>query len=309
MIQPKASVIIPAYNKAAFTIKTVESVLAQTYKNLEIIVVDDGSTDQTRSLLAPYQDRIRYIYKENGGACSARNLGLKVASGKYIGFLDCDDLYVNDKIARSVEFLEKNPDCGFVHTGVDLIDAHDRIVGRFVYAKASRMDRLVPFLIMENFVSNPTVVVRRDCFVIVGSFDENIFTPADWDLWIRLAERYKAGFINAPLSQYRVTDNFIFNKLELSQREEIYVIEKFFQRNAHLRKGMKKKAMSASHLRYAQCYFLKNDYPRLKREFFQAFKLNPFNFKAWLFFFAFFLGKKKLKSRFHRKILHPPWSA
>lgn len=304
MIQPKVSVIIPAYNKAAFTVKTVESVLAQTYNNLEIIVVDDGSTDQTRSLLAPYQGRIHYIYKKNGGACSARNYGLKIANGEYVGFLDCDDLYLRDKIARSVEFLEKNPDCGFVHTGVDLIDTHDRIVGRFVYAKATRMEWLAPFLIMENFVSNPTVVVRRDCFETVGNFDVNIFTPADWDLWIRLAEHYKAGFINAPLSRYRVTDNFIFNKLEISQKEETYVIEKFFQRNVHFQTSMKQKAMSALHLRYAQYYFLKNDCPRLKKEFFLALKFNPFNLKAVLFFFLFFLGKKQLRARFHRKIVH-----
>lgn len=304
MLQPKVSVIIPAYNKAAFTVKTVESVLAQTYKNLEIIVVDDGSQDQTRDLLAPYQDKIHYIYKKNGGACSARNAGLKVANGRYVGFLDCDDLYLSDKIARSVAFLEQNPDFGFVHTGVHLIDAKDQIVGNFSYAKATQLEWLAPFLIMQNFVSNPTVISRKDCFENVGNFDESIFTPADWDLWLRLSERYKAGFINAPLSQYRVTDNFIFNKLELSQKEELFVVDKFFQRNSHLQSPLRKKALSELHLRYAQCHFLKDNYLRSKEEFILALKLAPFNLKAYALLFSFLLGRERLKSKFHKKIVH-----
>ena len=304
MPQPKVSVIIPAYNKADFTVKTVESVLAQTYKNLEIIVVDDGSEDQTRNSLSPYEGRIHYFYKKNGGACSARNFGLRAAKGKYVGFLDCDDLYLKDKIARSVDFLEEHPDFGFVHTGVYLIDAKDQIVGRFTCAKDLQIDRIAPFLIMENCVSNPTVLMRKECFETVGGFDETIFTPADWDLWLRLAERYRVGFIDTPLSQYRVTDNFIFNKLELSQREEIFVVEKFFQRNPHLQSQLEKRALSALHLRYAQCYFLKNNYSRLKEEFKLALQCDPFNFKAYLLFFSFFLGRNHLRSKFHRKIVH-----
>lgn len=308
MLQPKVSVIIPAYNKVAFTVRTVESVLAQIYKHLEIIVVDDGSTDQTRNLLEPYQDRIHYIYKKNGGASSARNMGLKVAKGKYVGFLDCDDLYLRDKISRCVEFLELNSAFGFVHTGVDLIDAHDGIVGRFAYPKALQMHWLAPFLIMGNFVSNPTVLVRKECLEAVGGFDESIFTPADWDLWLRLSERYQAGYIPASLSQYRVTDNFIFNQLELSQREEQFVIEKFFQRNPHWRSRLEKKALSALHLRYAQCYFLKGDYPRLKKEFLKAIKLNPFSFKVVALFFSYLLGRSYLRWKFHKKIVHSQWS-
>lgn len=91
----KVSVIIPAYNKADLTVKTVQSVLSQTYVNIEIIVVDDGSTDNTREKLSVYATKIKYFYKNNGGACSARNAGIRLANGRYIAFIDCDDLYQN----------------------------------------------------------------------------------------------------------------------------------------------------------------------------------------------------------------------
>ena len=93
----KVSVIVPAYNKAEYTQKTIESILAQTYPEIEIIVVDDGSTDNTRQALEKFQGRIDYVYKPNGGACSARNFGFKKSAGDYIGFLDCDDLYAKKK--------------------------------------------------------------------------------------------------------------------------------------------------------------------------------------------------------------------
>ena len=107
----KVSVIIPAYNKADLTVKTVQSVLSQTYVNIEIIVVDDGSTDDTKEKLLVFGDKINYIYKQNGGACSARNVGINCATGEYLALIDCDDIFYPDKISKSVECLEEKPDC------------------------------------------------------------------------------------------------------------------------------------------------------------------------------------------------------
>ena len=106
----KVSVIIPAYNKADLTVKTVESVLSQTYENIEIIVVDDGSTDDTKSKIENFGDKVHYIYKQNGGACSARNVGIKQATGDFISLIDCDDIFYPEKIVQSVECLNNNSD-------------------------------------------------------------------------------------------------------------------------------------------------------------------------------------------------------
>ena len=98
----RVSVVIPAYHKADLTIKTVKSVLNHTYKNIEIIVVDDGSTDDTKDQLQLFGDRIHYIYKQNAGASSARNIGIKQAAGEYIALIDCDDIFYPEKISKSV---------------------------------------------------------------------------------------------------------------------------------------------------------------------------------------------------------------
>ena len=299
----KVSVIIPAYNKADLTVKTVESVLKQTYQNIEIIVIDDGSCDHTKKALTGFGDRIRYVCKPNGGACGARNMGIKISTGDYVAFLDCDDLYEPNKIELSVNYLERNPHFGFVHTSSYFINEEDKIVGYYSHQKSKKQGWIAQRLILGNFVCNSTVVVRQSCLVKAGFFDETIFTPADWDLWMRLAEIAQVGFINLPLTLYRITDNYVFNRLEQAQREEEIVIEKFFNRNPTLGMSLWKMASSNLHLRYSECYFLKNNYPLLKKEFISAMSINPLNFKAIVLLVYFLLSRRGLKSLLSKKIL------
>ena len=117
-MEPKVSVIIPAYNKFEFTIEAIESVLNQSYKNIEIIVVDDGSTDNTSDIKEIFKEKIIYKLKKNGGACSARNLGMKICTGDFIAHLDCDDIYTKDKIKNSINYLINNRAYGFIYTNV-----------------------------------------------------------------------------------------------------------------------------------------------------------------------------------------------
>ena len=108
--KPLVSVVIPTYNRAGFLPDAIGSVLAQSYANIEIIVIDDGSTDNTRSVLQPFEDKIRYLTSNHVGAAHARNMGMMAAKGKYIAFLDSDDQYLPGKLALQIEFLEKNPE-------------------------------------------------------------------------------------------------------------------------------------------------------------------------------------------------------
>ncbi|MBP6342585.1 MAG: glycosyltransferase [Candidatus Omnitrophica bacterium] len=295
------SVIIPAYNKAEYTRRTVESVLAQTYSSLEVIVVDDGSTDNTAQVMAAFKDRIRYILKPNGGACSARNAGIKASSGEYIAFIDCDDLYEPRKIEVCADYLNSHPEYGFVHTAANLIDHQERVEGIYDHPKSRRLGWITRRLILGNHICNSTALIRREILFKAGFFDESIFTPGDWDLWLRLSETAQVGYIREPLTKYRITDNYIFNRLELAQREELYVIEKFFQRHPDGR--LRARALSNLHLRFAQCHYVKNDGPRYHEAYTKSLQLNPLNFKAILMGAGALVASKNLKTELTRRIL------
>lgn len=300
----KVSVIIPAYNKADYTVKTIESVLSQTYKPIEIIVVDDGSTDNTRQLLSQYSNSITYIHKENGGACSARNLGIKASTGAYIALLDCDDIYLPNKIELSVDYLNRNAQCGFVYTPVYFIDDKDNILR--VYPSGNNLcdGHINSRLLIKNFIPNSTVVVRKACFWKVGFFDESIFTPADWDMWLRLSENYKAGYIKLPLTKYRISSNYILNNLEQSEKENLAVLKKAFHRNYNISNRLRDKALSSVYLSSGLNYLLKNEFDYAKNRFILAIKNNVFNFHALLLFIYFLASKKSLQYRLTKRFFN-----
>ena len=125
-----------------------------------------------------------------------------------------------DYIIPNVSYLEKNPDFGFVHTPVYYIDESDSVLGTSEIYRSCPVGWVAKKLLLGSFVCNSTVIVRKSCFEKSGLFDETIFVPADWDMWLRISEHYKIGYIDQPLTQYRVTDNYTFNKLELAEKEE-----------------------------------------------------------------------------------------
>lgn len=192
---PKVSVIIPAFNKADYTVKAVESVLNQTYKNIECIVIDDGSGDNTYVKLTPYLDKIKYEWQFNKGVSSARNKGIEMATGEYIAFLDCDDMYLPKKIEKCLLNIGSGS-FEFLYTSAYLIDRNDKVIGKYTPAKT--------YLLLNNFICNSTPVMRKDVFDEVGLFDEELFICADWDMWLRIREKYAMYYFNEPLTYYRI---------------------------------------------------------------------------------------------------------
>jgi glycosyltransferase involved in cell wall biosynthesis len=280
----KVSVVIPAYNKADLTIKTVESVLSQSYANIEVIVVDDGSTDDTKNKLQLFGDRIHYIYKQNGGSCSARNVGIKQATVEYISLNECDDIFYPDKIEKSVECLEKNRDYGFVHTGAYFINDKDDVISEHGISDYHPSGWIVSRLILKNFICNSTVVVRKECFKEVGYFDEKIFMPADWDMWLRLSEKYKAAYIDDKLTGYRLTHSYIALNMEKAINETVYVLNKMFNRNNHISSGLKKKCLTNVYLSYGLNYAVMQDFKKSRKTLLKAVINKPYSLKGLLFF-------------------------
>jgi glycosyltransferase involved in cell wall biosynthesis len=200
------SVVIPTYNTSNFLIKAIQSVINQTYKNWELIIVDDGSTDQTRQIVEEFQkkdSRIKYFFQNNKGQGAARNLGIKNASGNYIAFLDSDDEFFENKLERVISYFKKDKNIGFIYT--DAI-----IIGDYLYKKR-RSEIVTPYsgkiytkLLFNNFITTSTVVVKREVLQNCGSFDESdlLRNFEDYDLWLRIAKKYKIEYIPEVLVKY-----------------------------------------------------------------------------------------------------------
>jgi len=194
------SIIIPTYNRSHFVTEAIDSVLCQTYPSVELIVVNDGSTDDTETKLLPYRNNITYIKKENGGVSSAVNAGLQIARGKYIARLDDDDLFMPDRIEKALEIFQKNPDVGLVTSGCFITDS----VGRtLVVRDAPDFSDYGPFLgsLIGYSLLQPTVMVRRECHDKLGFYKETL--GEDCEMFLRILLHWKAGVVHEPLAKYR----------------------------------------------------------------------------------------------------------
>jgi glycosyltransferase involved in cell wall biosynthesis len=196
------SVIIPAYNQSRYLGQAIRSVLAQTYVSLEIIVVDDGSTDDTREVAASFTDaRVRYVHQANRGLSAARNTGIRHARGELLTFLDSDDLFLETKLETLVGALEKNPALGFVAGGAILIDERGELVGEI-------FEERIPANLTDLLLGNPlhvgSVLLRREWQERAGFFDETLRSYEDWDMWLRLARLgCPMASVPRPVSFYR----------------------------------------------------------------------------------------------------------
>jgi len=197
---PKVSVIIPTYNRADFIEDAIESVLCQTYKDFEIIIVDDGSTDNTKDVLQKYHNKIRYIYKNNGGEASARNAGIKNAQGAYIAFLDSDDLWLPERLKFGVHALDSDKDIGLFFSDCNRVFNGER-------ADKTYFDDYKPYsgfifrqLYIQDFIPTLTVISRKECFQQVGIFEEKLTLCTDYDMWLRISSCFKIDYIKIPLA-------------------------------------------------------------------------------------------------------------
>lgn len=191
------SVIIPTYNRKEALIKAVDSVLSQTYTNFELIIIDDGSTDDT-SLMFKDNDnengKIKYIYQENGGVSKARNTGIKFAKGEFISFLDSDDEWLPKKLEKQIDFLKKNKNIKICHTNEIWIKNGVRInqhnkhkkYGGWIYQKSLYL----------CLISPSAVIIHKSVFEDVGMFNEEFKAGEDYDLWLRITPYYEIGFLD-----------------------------------------------------------------------------------------------------------------
>ncbi len=195
---PLVSVIIPTYNRAGWVSQAVDSVLTQTFSDFELLVVDDGSTDATLEALAPYGGRLTFLRtRRNRGVAAARNLGTAAARGEWLAFLDSDDLWRPEKLARQVAFLAGHPGMAICQTDEIWIKNGVRVNPPLTHRKQGGQIFL-PSL-ARCLVSPSAVMLRRRLFWAVGGFDEKLPACEDYDLWLRIAWRHEIGLLPEPL--------------------------------------------------------------------------------------------------------------
>jgi cellulose synthase/poly-beta-1,6-N-acetylglucosamine synthase-like glycosyltransferase len=200
-LKSRVSAIIPTYNYGRYLSRAIESVLVQQYPIEEIIVVDDGSTDNTRAVVESFGERIRYIHQSNQGISAARNNGIGIAKGDWIAFLDADDWWMPEKIRLQMEVAVREPEAALIYTGAWRITPD----GSRELLAATAVRQLWPTLRYCNCVSGgSSAIVRRDALVAEGGFDENLRACEDWDMWIRLARKYKFAMVPAPVTAIAV---------------------------------------------------------------------------------------------------------
>lgn len=227
---PKVSVIIPTYNAVDYLSETVDSVLQQTFTDWELIIVDDGSSDQTVDWITARVDpRIQLICQENQGVTVARNTGITKSCGEYIAFLDHDDLWHPTKLEKQVRCLDESPAVGLVHTWMVSVDAQGKSTGRIMPSDAE--GHVWTKLLEKNTVASSSVMLRRTCLSTVGGFstDRELYTVEDWEFWIRIAAHYPFAVIKEPLLSWRQHANNGSKNWRLMKQAYRLVIEKAFE--------------------------------------------------------------------------------
>jgi glycosyltransferase involved in cell wall biosynthesis len=234
----------------------VESALRQTRRAEEVVVVDDGSTDETAEVLAPYGDRVRLVRQPNRGVASARNTGVAETSGELLAFLDADDEWLPRKLERQVERIEQERDCGLVHCGVEEIDDDGRRLGVRADGIEGRVaGRLLRFDGASILGGGSAALIPRSVFDQVGGFDPELSTSADWDLYYRIAIGHTVAFVDDVLVRYRVHPGAMHTNIDVMEHDMLHAFGKAFGGQAAAPPAIASIAYANLHYALAGSYF------------------------------------------------------
>jgi glycosyltransferase involved in cell wall biosynthesis len=299
MYTPMVSVIIPTFGRLNLLRRAIRSVFSQSYQNFEIIIVDDGPMNNYKSLFNEFCDkRLQYFNRRRkGGVASARNFGIKVSSGEFIAFLDDDDEWLPSKLEKQVALLQKNNNrVGIVHTNCYIDNGQELLV----FHRRYLLDQSFEKLLEHDFIANSTCLIRRECFDVVGYFDEKIPYAEDWEFFIRASRRCNFAYIHQPLAilHWKNEDSErLSDDLQKTARGHEYLVFKHWQEYEKYPKilarqlciiGMKMDSIGERKL--AQWCLSK------------AFTVFPICFPSALFFYTQIITSKRLRSKLPAKL-------
>jgi glycosyltransferase involved in cell wall biosynthesis len=291
--QPLVSVVIATYNMGQYLSQAVDSILQQTWENLEVIVVDDGSTDNTTEVMAQYQGnhKVIYIKNENQGQPKAKNCGIRNTKGEFIAFCDADDFWEKNKLDLQIPHFA-NPKVGVVYSEVSFIDEHNHRYTKEDH-EVRHSGNVTNQMLIENFVPFGTSVIRRQCIEKNGIFDEEFRMGIDWDLWLRYSLAWEFVYVPAQTYVYRVWSGQMSNNYRGRYDHANRILKKFVSQHGHeLNRTYVRKAWADMYLREAAIY------ARNEKQFLMPLKkiihglaLDPGKLYGWKVLVKLFLGR------------------
>lgn len=246
----KVSIIIPVYNASKFVAETIKSVVNQNFEDWELIVVDDGSTDSTSTVLEQFSNhtKIEIISVENSGVSQARNFGYDKSKGEYIAYLDSDDVWLENNLELKVRYLEENKDLGLVHSDVEIVDEHSKRTGDILIGKEG--DILEDLLLWNGTcVPGPSsILVRRSAIEEVGGFNPELSTAADQEFFFRVSAKYKIGRVPKITSQYRIHSMNMHQNIKKMESDHILTYRLAEKNGLFKSNGFRRKCFSNMYL-------------------------------------------------------------
>lgn len=225
------SVVIPTYNMGHYLPQAVQSVLGQSYTNVQVQIIDDGSTDDTPTVVRQWDGhpRVRVHRQTNGGLSHARNQGIALSRGPFVALLDADDIWLPEKLARQMPLFPGRPEVGVVYSDYERMDGEAHPLPR----GPTRMHRgrISGRLLIENFVPASSAVVRRECFERYGGFDVALRTGEDYEMWLRLSAHYQFDFVAQPLMRYRIWGGQMSKDYRARYATGIRIMQDFLAKN------------------------------------------------------------------------------
>ncbi len=322
MNRPKVSVIMPNYNNSKYIGEAIDSVLNQTYKDFELIVIDDGSTDNSLEVIDRYKDKLRLVKLAHIGYSGAvRNRGLELARGEFIAFIDSDDTWRRDKLKIQVDYLQSDCSAPIVHSNGDMVDREGKGLGT-TWLNANGIKRIPvdyrsPGTCFEQVFKHArilpsTLILRRECLEKVNYFDGTLKVATDTHLMLKLAWFFNFAFIKESLVKYRIHDTSITHTFRTTSPEHPYIIvlKKFLERYPEARAelaGELENTFCASNFMYGRTLVNKNLLHEARKHFLSAIKINPFQLESYLFFLLTFQSQSQASKS--RKVLRKLRSA
>jgi glycosyltransferase involved in cell wall biosynthesis len=294
---PTVSINLCCYNSEKFLEETLQSIFAQTYKDWELVIVNDGSTDFTESIIKAYINRdypIIYHYQENHGLGYSRNKALGLSSGEFIALLDHDDLWLPNKLEKQVELLDSKPDVALAYSDAYLIDSKGKILCRISDKTYLPHGNVLTHLSINPFIVCSTVLLRKRVLEEVGLFDTQLAVSEEYKLFLRIAERYEFEVVNVPLAKYRVHAGYTHRNIERAQEEAIATVKQCLAQNPGLEREVGRHAvkirLAGLWCTLGQAYLLQGNFIRAREELGGSINVLKALPKALAFYALSFLG-------------------